>query len=335
MMKIPGFLRHDIGLKAAAFALAVFLWVNVAERREVEIIASLPLKYINMAPDLTFASEVPQEARARIRGRGRFLRWRLQDIYFAIDLSPAEQGIVTHVVSEGEAQIPPEKEVVVLEVIEPKAVRLELDELVTRKLPPRANLGGDLEDDKVMLGRPVTDPAEVVVAGPEGVVSALSAVPTETVDVNNLARKGSVQARIDLTGLPYATCDAEMVAVSARIEQRKELGIPSVPIEPISGRGVKAVFTPDSIDVVISGAVSQVDSLDPRDLSIVVDVTNLPVGQLVFKPAVRAGGLYFEVRTVGRPEIEDQVFEIKARLKSPYGFHLVSVVPDQIGFVQR
>ncbi|MFH1314469.1 MAG: hypothetical protein ABIJ00_14765 [Candidatus Eisenbacteria bacterium] len=334
-MRIPTFLRHDIGLKIAALALAVFLWINVAERRQVEVITELPLKYTNMAPDMTFAAEVPLVARAKIRGRGKFLKWRIGDVYLAIDLSPAGAGIVTHVVSPSEVVVPPDKEIEVLEVIEPKAIRVELDTLVTRKVPPQLVFEGDVPRDKVMIGRASPEPTEIVIAGAKSVVGTLTTVPTERIDVGQLAKKGRVTARVDLSALPFVTSDVEEIVVSVRAESRKELGIPGVPVEPVSGRGVKGKFTPDSLDVVISGAESQVDSLDPRELRLIVDVTNLPSGQLVFTPVVRQGTLLFEVKTVGRDRDDGQVFEIKARLEAPYNFELVSAAPDEISFVQR
>jgi hypothetical protein len=333
-MKIPRAVRHDLGLKIAALALALFLWVNVAERREVEVIADLPLKYTNRPTDMMFADAVPEHAKARIRGRGKFLRWRLSDVYFAIDLSPAGKGIVTHVVSPSEVIVPPDKEIEVLEVIEPKAIRVELDKLVTRKLPPHIVLRGDLPDDRVMIGKPFANPAEVVVAGAERIVDTLSAVTTDEIDVGQLARRERVQTRVDLSGLPFVTADVEEVTVAARIEPKKELSIPSVPIEAVSRRATKARFTPDSLDVTIAGAESHVDSLDPQDLRLLVNVTNLPTGQLVFTPLIREGSLYFEVRSAGR-DAEEQVFEVKARLEAPYAFQLLSAVPEEIGFVQR
>jgi hypothetical protein len=334
-MKLPKAVRHDLALKIVALGLAIFLWVTIAERREVELITDLPLRYTNMAPDMVFADEVPREAKARIRGRGKLLRWKLGDVYFAIDLSPAGEGIVTHVVSPSEAVIPPNKEYEVIEVLEPKAIRVELDNLVTRTLPPGPVLKGDLPEDRIMLGVPMAEPGEIVVAGAERIVDTLTAVRTEAVDVGQLAKRGRVTAKVDLSGLPFVTSDVTEVVVTARIDSRKELGIPSVPIEPVSAKPVKAIFTPDSLDIVISGAASQVDSLDPQDLKLRVNVANLPRGQLVFTPVIRDGSLYFEVRPVGKDTEPEQVFEVRAGMESPYDFDLISAAPEEIGFVQR
>jgi YbbR domain-containing protein len=333
-MRVPYMLKRDIGLKIVALMLAIFLWVNVAERREVVLTVDLPLRYTNMPPDMTFASEIPHSAKVEIRGRGKFLRWKLKDVYFAIDLSPAEGGIVTHIISPSEVRMPPDKHLEVLEILEPKAIRVELDKLVTRKIPPRPRLKGELPGGRVMIGRPKSDPAEIVVSGAEKIVSHLDSVPTMPVDLEDLGKHGRVDTKVDLSGLPYVESDTNEVAITARIESIKDLGIPSVPIEVRARKGMRVQFTPDSLDIVISGAESLVDSLDPKDLKLRVDVTNLPDGQLVFTPVVRNGDLFFEVRPVQETE-DERVFEIRPKLESPHDFDLVSVLPEQISFVKR
>jgi hypothetical protein len=332
---LPGWIRHDIGLKVAALALSLFLWVTIAGRRQVELTVDLPLRYTDMPPDLIFAAEVPREAKALIRGKGKFLRWQLDNVYFRINLSAGSEGIVTHVVSSGEAEIPPDKDIEVLEVIEPKAIRVELDKLVTREIPVGIQLKGTVPDDRVIIGRARSDPAVVVVDGGEKIINSIDSIRTEPVDLGQLAKKGRVEARIDLSGLPYITGGVDKVAIGARAEDRKELGFPSVPIEAPVGRGEKVLFTPDSLDVVISGAESQVDSLDPQDLKLTVDARNLPKGQLVFSPKIADGKLYFEVKTAGQSDEEVQVFEVKGTLEAPYAFDMVSAEPSEIGFVKR
>jgi len=333
-MRVPYFLKRDIGLKIVALVLAVFLWVNVAERREMVLTIDLPLRYTNMPAEMTFASEIPREARVEVRGRSKFLRWRLKDVYFAIDLSPAEGGIVTHIISPSEIRLPPGKHLEVLEILEPKGIRVELDKLVTVKLPPRPLLEGELPEGRVMIGKVRTEPGEIVISGAEKIVSELDSVPTFAVDRDDLGKDGYADTRVDLSGMLHVESDVEAVVISARVENIKDLGIPSVPIEVPSRRGMRVQFTPDSLDVVISGAESLVDSLDPADLKLVVDVTDLPDGQLLFRPVVKEGRLFFEVRPVGETE-EEQVFEIKARLESPHDFRLVSALPEEISFVKR
>ena len=114
--------------------------------------------------------------------------------------------------------------------------------------------------------QPKTDPPEIVISGAEKIVAPLDSIPTFPVDLEDLGKRGSVETGIDLSGLLHVESDVERVAVTARVENIKELGIPSVPLESPTRRGMKILFTPDSLDVVISGAESLVDSLDPQEL---------------------------------------------------------------------
>lgn len=335
-MRLPDVMRRNAGMKIAALAFSLFLWFNIAGRRQIEVVASLPLRYTNMPTDMTFVDEVPVEAKARVRGRGRFLKWQLDDVYFGIDLSAAGEGIVTHVVSPGEAVIPSDKDdVEVLEVVEPKAIRVELDNLITRRIPVEPVVRGDLDSDKVLVGAARSDPAEVVVAGGEKLVGSLGGVTTQPVAVSQLARRGYMDADIDLSRWAFVECDPPKVRVSARIEDKKEIGIPSVPIEPVADKSLKVKFTPEAIDIVISGATSQVDSLHPEDVRLLVDLGNLPKGQIVLTPAIEANVLHFEGRAAGRGEGQLQPFVVRARLDAPYRFRFVSVAAVDIGLVIR
>jgi len=335
-MKLPEVMRRNVGMKIAALAFSLFLWFNIAGRREIEVVANLPVRYTNMPSDMIFVEEVPVEAKARVRGTGRFLKWQLEDVYLGIDLSAAVEGIVTHVVSPGEAIVPPDKDdVEVLEVIDPKAIRVELDKLSTREIPVEPVMRGELDDDKVLIGVPRSNPAKVVVAGADKIVGNLKGITTEPVDINQLARKDYVETGVDVTAWAFVESDPGSVQISARIEDRKELGIPSVPIEPVADKSLKVKFTPESMDIVISGAASQVDSLHPEDIRLLVDLGNLPRGQIVLTPAFEDDVLHFEGRLVARDDEDAQPFVVRVRIEAPYRFEFVSVTPIDIGLVIR
>ncbi|MGD9402682.1 MAG: hypothetical protein PVF95_10490 [bacterium] len=335
-MRLPAAMRRNWGMKIAALAFSLFLWFNIAGRREIEVVMSLPVRYTNMPPDMTFVAEVPVEAKARVRGRGRFLKWQLEDVYFGIDLSAAGEGIVTHVVSPGEAIVPPDKDdVEVLEVVEPKAIRVELDRLSTKEIPVEPVMRGELDSHKVLVGRARSDPAVVVVAGADKLIGNLKGITTDAVDINQLARRDYVETAIDLSSWAFVESDPAAVRISARIEDRKELGIPAVPIEPVADKSLKVKFTPESIDIVISGAASHVDSLHPEDVRLLVDLGNLPKGQIVLTPRVENDVLRFEGKVVARGEEGLQPFVVRARLEAPYRFNFVSVTAIDIGLVIR
>jgi YbbR domain-containing protein len=325
-------LTQDIGLKIAALLLAVFVWVNAAERRPVEMVTDIPVWYVNMPAKATLASKVPDVARVRIRGSGIFMRWRLKDVHVAVDLSPAERGVVTHVLSPAEVVTPSDQGLVVLEVLEPKAIKVELDELTSKEVAVRPVLSGALAVDKVLVGLPTAAPERVALSGAEHVLAALTSIPTVPIDVGHLARKGRVTAKLDLSGLPPVSSDIEEVLVSARIEPRKEIGIPAVPLAA-GGSGLRARFAPETVDLVIAGGASLVDSLDPRSVKLLVETAGLPAGQTILTPVVEGGRLHFKARSADRPGDDSRA--VAARLDSPFILEVISVTPGEIGLVLR
>ncbi|HVP57686.1 MAG TPA: hypothetical protein VMU02_06275, partial [bacterium] len=174
--KRPGILRiftEDLGIKVAALLLALFLWFNVAEKRPVEGVTELPLRYANLPANLAFASKAPASAKVRVRGAGRFMRWKLKDVYLSVNLSLASRGTNTHLISPAEVVMPSERGIEVLEVIDPKAVRVDLDIIGSRQVPVTPVFRGELAADKVMIGTPAVEPVKVTVTGAQRIVATL------------------------------------------------------------------------------------------------------------------------------------------------------------------
>jgi hypothetical protein len=132
------FLTRDVGLKIAALLLALFVWFNVAERRPVEVVAEIPIQYANAPAATEVVSQGPSKVRVRVGGTGVFVRWQLKDVRLVIDLSAGDRGIVTHVLSPGEVVIDRDSDLKILEIVEPKAVKVELREAAGRESAARA-----------------------------------------------------------------------------------------------------------------------------------------------------------------------------------------------------
>ncbi|MFZ1948345.1 MAG: hypothetical protein WAW06_12415 [bacterium] len=122
------FLTRDAGLKIAALLLALFVWFNVAERRPAEVVAEVPIEYANAPAATEVVSEGPAKARVRVGGTGVFVRWQLKDVKLVIDLSAGDRGVVTHVLSPNEVVVDRDSGLRILEIVEPKAIKVELRE---------------------------------------------------------------------------------------------------------------------------------------------------------------------------------------------------------------
>jgi YbbR domain-containing protein len=336
--KRPGIgraLTQDVGTKVAALLLALFLWFNVAEKRPVEGVTELPLRYANLPANLAFASEAPASAKVRVRGAGRFMRWKLKDVYLSINLSLASKGMNTHLVSPAEVVMPADRGVEVLEVIDPKAVRVDLDVIGSAQVPVVPVIRGELVSERVMLSKPVADPARVTITGAQKIVTGLSSVPTVPIDVNSLAKRDRVSARLDLSALPPLSSDVDEVAVTAEIEPRKELGIPAVPVKAGDGERVTVSFLPGSVDLVVAGAATQIEALDPLELELVIDVSGLLRGQAQLTAVIEGGTISFDARPTDADGRTGQPHRLRAYLTAPYKLEVVSMAPGEIAVALR
>jgi YbbR domain-containing protein len=263
------------------------------------------------------------------------VHWKLKDVRLTINLSLATRGVNTHLVSPAEVVMPADRGIEVLEVIDPKAVRVDLDVVASREIAVAPAVRGDLVPEKIMLGRPTVEPAQVTVTGAQKVIEALASVPTAPIDVNNLARRGKLSTRLDLSGFPSLASGVEEVTVAARIEPRKDLGIPAVPLEAEGSDRVTVSFLPGTVDLVVSGAASQIDSLDPRGVVLVIEIAGLVRGQAQLRAAIEGGSLSFDARPVDAGGMAGQVRRLRTRLVSSHRLEVVSVAPDEIALAVR
>ncbi len=326
-------LRRDLGLKIAALLLAIFLWFNVSEQKEIETVAEIPIRFINMPSGLTFASQPPLTAQARVRGKGKFLRWRLRDLAVVIDLSPASLGTVTHLVSPAEVLIPKNRQIEVLEIIEPRAVRIDLDRIAVKEVPVEIKLVGQIPDDKKMIGKPTAIPQTVRLSGPKKLVDGFGSISTLPVDLEQLGKKGRVTVAPDLTNQPLVGCSIDEIEVVARVEQRRSLEVPSVPIMLISRPGLKSKVKPDTLDILISGAQTEIDSLSLEKLVLLLDVSGLGRGIFELKSRVNGGKLVFDAKPLQEDDGEQLI--APARLDVGVEIDILATKPEKLDLVQR
>jgi hypothetical protein len=67
----------------------------------------------------------------------------------------------------------------------------------------------------------------------------------------------------------------------------------------------------------------------------VADLSGIPHGAMVLRPIVREGSLHLEMVPQVRDQEQAEVFDILARVESPYKLEIVSIAPDEIRLVLR
>ena len=153
------------------------------------------------------------------------------------------------------------------------------------------------------------DPSTVTIFGDPEAVNEIPGF-LETYPVNVDGERDSVSQQVAIV-LPEGVSSLEdIVTVQALIEISPVLSGQTVQLTPVVqglGRGLEASFSPDTVEVILSGPLSELEALQPGDVRVILDLSD-------YGP-----GTHFVPLTVERPES----LEVQA------------VLPDQVEVVVK
>jgi diadenylate cyclase len=174
------------GLRLLALAIAVALWYSVSlEDRETlaERIVEASVSY-SRPRNLVILDPV-QNVNVRLRGSSKKIR-QLNPFQanVQVDLSRERPGPVSITLGPDDVQVPEGFEVV---SIDPNVIRVELDREVTQRIPVEVQLMGT-PPQGVAFGEPEVLPNQVLVTGPQSLLSHLDALSTRPVSLTGRTR---------------------------------------------------------------------------------------------------------------------------------------------------
>jgi len=176
--------------------------------------------------------------------------------------------------------------------IEPSRVRVNVEVIITGKEVPvfvQCECNSAAEG-YVVLGQPQANPANVIIDGPQELLDQVPFIYTTVVNTAGLDRTTILDnVPLDIESLPDGiTVDPTVVDVSVRVEQTTSSRlIENVPIQTLGAEAnTRVVVNPATLSIEVSGTLDQLDQLEDRDISIVVDVTGLEVGAHQVRPRV-------------------------------------------------
>ncbi len=175
---------------------------------------------------------------------------------------------------------------------EPSSVRVQIDlEVRGKEVPVFVQCEcDDVADGFAVLGQPQASPANVIIDGDPALLDQVPYIYTTPVNTSGLDQTTVVEdIPLDVESLPEGvTVDPLVVDVSVRVEQTIfPRTLENLPITVLGGDpNTRVVANPATLSLEISGPRTQLDQLESRDVSIVVDVTGLPVGAHQVRPRV-------------------------------------------------
>ncbi len=275
-----------LGLKISCLLASILIWVQVAATTDVELAARLPLRVEGLAEGLTYAGSgyVPSSVTVRLRGsKLRLLTNRYFQRYVGeVRLNLAGMGPG----AEFSYQLTDGDVVTDLEIVRfqrEEKVRLQINELVSRRLPVAVMLGGELPRDVGFLSAPRAEPDSVTVSGPSRFVPESGAVATEPLALDRLqpGRTDGLELRLRSPHEHLMVAPAQ-VQIRCAVAPLIERTVANVPVVPLVDAGQPDVgVSPPVADVMVRGVADSVQALTEARLSVTVAVGNLAEGLYV------------------------------------------------------
>jgi len=275
-------LRHDLGLKLLSIALALLLWSFVHGAKVIEREHRIPIRYIGLADSLMFMEAPPQEMRVLVSGPAQELILRLDLLGSAsarIDLTAATAALDRLVPSLSDIEAPANERVAVVRVLEPSVIALRLARKVERELRVRLQVDEDPKRTTCLADTPHVEPPRVRCIGPEPVLQAMQAIPTQPLVLHS--RLGAATAEIGLATAGGVRCIPDRVTVSYSSERRRMRTMAAIRVNlvPPARAGWRVEIAVDQASLRVAGPEVRVSALQEQDIGLYVDASRLLPGQ--------------------------------------------------------
>lgn len=277
MRSLSGLVGHNWTLKASALGIALLLWVAVRvdapNRHEM---TNVPVRVELQDPMWALLEDpTPSTVLVRLSGpSGELIRIVGERPSVVIPLDEVTSADTTVMLRTQWLRVQ-DRAGVVVEGIQPAAVRLLLEPVERLSLPPAPRLEGAPPGRLALAAPPATDPTELRVIGPRSRVAALDSVPLLSVDLSSLAGSGGVAVAVDTSRTRGLTVQPTEVEVLIELEERIERvvsGLPVVLPETLRPFEEELTLEPATGSVILEGARSVVEGFDPRALRLVIQV---------------------------------------------------------------
>lgn len=173
---------RNFAWKVFALAIAILLWIAVANEPELSTFVSVPVEFKDLPETLEIASDAVDKVELEMSGPSGELRsFSGTRTSVVLDMADAMPGERTYTIGEGEVKLP--RGLTLIRAI-PSQVHFSFERRKVRSVPVEVRFSQAPPKFKV-------SPAKVTIEGPESRVSRISAVPTDVVDVKGLNGSGT------------------------------------------------------------------------------------------------------------------------------------------------
>lgn len=282
-------LTVNIGVKIVSILFAIFLWLHVTAQQEENQSFRVPLVLASVPDSLTIIHEVPQFVEVTIRGsRSILIKLRLLGrLKATVDLSASKRGRVNIPLSSAILNLSEELDPRDVMVDNPKTLSLNFERVITQSVPVKVAYKGEIPQDVIIKGQPAVIPDKVNVRGAASIVSGISFLITEEIDVRGRKGKITQEVALQLGGRNF-TVMPDKVLVEMELSKRAVRTLANVP--PIFLQDDETIayrYSPRTVSITIEGPEEVIKNIISDQISILLDITTKQPGTYHLQPEVK------------------------------------------------
>ena len=279
---------NNIGLKIMAFLFGIALWFFVMSTQDFQITMDVPVKLVRLPELLAVASKPPHTLPITVRGPAFDLirmRWNYMNkdsnaVSIVIDLQGAELGATRKHLDAKNFSAPSFPNV---KFVEPSNqllfLDLELDTRIERNIPVKCNVTFDPAPGYIMTDVPKITPEQIRVSGARDALTRIFEIPTDSVRFDSLTANDNFKVKLNLETFPaYVTPSDSSVIMSIDIQKLESKTFRNIPVQLIGQYNKdEAKLSPDTISVKITGGQNVLDSINPHNLQLFVEINRFAI----------------------------------------------------------
>ena len=197
-VNLKNMFTERLGLKLASVLLSLVVFVHVYTEQVREWTLEVPLETANLAEGLCFVSPPPSSVLVNVRGKGKdLIKLRFKGARAIVDLADSRAGSVKRILSGSDILVPPELDVTIADVLEPKVLSLELDPKTAKFVRVVPVYSGSLGVGLALSGPPKVEPEQIQVSGARRVLALLDYINTSPIDIGGMTDMSVVDAYLD------------------------------------------------------------------------------------------------------------------------------------------
>lgn len=280
----------NLWLKLGAILLACLLWLYASTDKSYDYTFSYRVELVNLSPELILSEPLPSEVKVKISGKGKelFKLLLLEKRSLKIDAQKYSKGEFTLPLKPEMIEIPERLDLSVIEIISPKVLRIDLQQLEEREVPIISQLTFFPAEGYFIKGETRFIPDRIRVRGPSESVGKTKFVLTLKKEFQNLSR--SFSENIDLVPPSFYNLKIfpQKVDFSIEIKKGEKSKLEKLPVKVVNlPKGKKGVLNPLTIDLELFGEKETLEKLAPESVKVVIDVRGIKNGKVKVSPSIQ------------------------------------------------